>query len=87
MTTFTQPNTFRAIARQTAFDPPLYQTWYLKQREQTGMFIVSQRGTLLARIDQKSGLIYFWDKTHRMEIIVPIRELFSAFLGYNMGNS
>ena len=71
-------NTFQQIA---ALNPPLSQMWMLRPREQTGLFIISQRGTLLARVDTASGLIYFWDKRAGVEIEVSIWELFTGKIG------
>jgi hypothetical protein len=80
--TYTSANSFRELALKfRPIDPPLSQPWFLKERPGTGIFIATHHGSLLCRVDQKSGLIFLWDRAVRREVVVPIRELFSAFLG------
>lgn len=49
--------------------------WRLMYREGTGLFIVSQAGTLLFRIEPKKGMLFLWDRKVGKEISVKLNDL------------
>ena len=55
--------------------------WELCERNATGTFVASTRGTLLFRIDRERGVIYAWDRKGGCEVAVLMRELLPAQLG------
>jgi len=63
------------------YPSPSGQHWRIGQRDGTGLFLMSLRDTLLCRIDQASGLMYFWDKKAGVEIPVDVRLLFPGKIG------
>ena len=46
--------------------------WRLQERPGTGLFVVSEAGTLLFRIEPDKGLIYSFDKKVGREVPVPV---------------
>ena len=57
--------------------PPatIAQGWLLQHRTGSGLFIVSQAGTLLFRLDRASGTLYAWDKKAGREIPIRLSDL------------
>ena len=51
------------------------QGWLLQHRTGSGLFIVSQAGTLLFRLDRASGTLYAWDKKAGREIPIRLSDL------------
>lgn len=49
--------------------------WRLRERPGSGLFVESQNGTLLFRLDIPSGMIYLWDRQVKREIPVSLKEL------------
>jgi len=51
------------------------QGWLLQHRTGSGLFVVSQAGTLLFRLDTVSGTIFAWDKKAGREIPIRVSDL------------
>jgi len=51
------------------------QGWLLQHRTGSGLFIVSQAGTLLFRLDKASATLYAWDKKAGREIPIRLSDL------------
>ena len=49
--------------------------WLLQHRTGSGLFIVSQAGTLLFRLDKASATLYAWDKKAGREIPIRLSDL------------
>ena len=67
--------TLPATLPMAPWPKPIARDWDFKMRTGTGQFIVSSRGTLLARVDRPSGILWLWDKKGSCEVTVHIREL------------
>jgi len=51
------------------------QGWLLQHRTGSGLFVVSQAGTLLFRLDTVSGTLFAWDKKAGREIPIRLSDL------------
>ena len=51
------------------------QGWLLQHRTGSGLFVVSQAGTLLFRLDTISGMLFAWDKKAGREIPIRLSDL------------
>ena len=71
MTIQTPPLPAFQIALQSRLHPP----WLLQHRTGSGLFIVSQAGTLLLRLDAVSGTLFAWDKKVGQEIPIRLADL------------
>ena len=60
------------------FRPSLERRWELRHRTGTGLFVVSEYGTLLFRVDLQAGVMYAFDKKAGAEVAVSMRELFGV---------
>jgi len=58
--------------------PPPGTPWRLEHRDETGLFVVSSRGTLLFRIDLSNNTIYPFDKKGRCEVPVRLEDLITG---------
>jgi len=47
----------------------------LQHRTGSGLFVVSQAGTLLFRLDTVSGMLFAWDKKAGREIPIRLSDL------------
>lgn len=52
--------------------PPAPSGWRIQERPGTGLFVVSDAGTLLFRLEPAQGLILPWDKKTGREIAIPV---------------
>ena len=75
-----QPAPTALLPRPTAllFRPSLERRWELRHRIGTGLFVVSEYGTLLFRVDLQAGTVYAFDKKAGAEVAISMRELFGV---------
>ena len=55
--------------------PVTHPPWLLQNRTGSGLFVVSQAGTLLFRLDAVSGTLFAWDKKVGQEIPIRLADL------------
>ena len=67
--------TLTTLPAATLVVSPTHPPWLLQHRTGSGLFVVSQAGTLLFRLDTVSGTIYSWDKKAGREIPIRLSDL------------
>jgi len=67
--------TLTTLPAPAILPPSPHPPWLLQHRTGSGLFIVSQAGTLLFRLDRTSGTLYAWDKKAGREIPIRLSDL------------